>query len=58
MKLTNPLYYPVAVLVGGIALFVGVRFIQLPSVIMLPVAAGIVVAGTSYLNPANRNLWS
>jgi chromosome segregation ATPase len=49
MKLTNPLYYPVAVLAGGIALIIGVRFIQLPSVIMLPFSAGIVVAGASYL---------
>lgn len=49
MKLANPLYYPVAVLAGGITLFVGVRFIQLPSIIMLPVAAGITVAGASYL---------
>jgi chromosome segregation ATPase len=49
MKLTNPLYYPVAVFAGGIALFVGVRFIQLPSVMMLPLSAGIVVAGASYL---------
>lgn len=49
MKLTNPLYYPVAVLVGGVALIVGVRFIQLPTVIMLPFSAGIVVAGASYL---------
>jgi hypothetical protein len=49
MKLTNPLYYPVAVLAGGIALFVGVRFIQVPSVVMLPLSAGIVVASASYL---------
>lgn len=49
MKLTNPLYYPVAVLAGGVALIIGVRFIQLPSVIMLPFSAGVVVAGASYL---------
>jgi chromosome segregation ATPase len=49
MKLINPLYYPVAVFAGGISLIIGVRFIQLPSIIMLPAAAGIVVAGASYL---------
>ena len=41
MKLVNPLYYPLAVLVGGISLVVGVRFIKLPSIIMLPASAAI-----------------
>jgi chromosome segregation ATPase len=49
MKLTNPLYYPVAVLAGGVSLIIGVRFIQLPSVVMLPFSAGVVVVGASYL---------
>jgi chromosome segregation ATPase len=49
MKLTNPLYYPIAVLTGGLTLFVGVRLIQLPSIIMLPAAAGIAVVGAAYL---------
>lgn len=49
MRLVNPLYYPVAVLVGGVTLVIGVRFIQLPSVVILPVAAGMVVAGASFL---------
>jgi hypothetical protein len=48
MKLINPLHYPIAVLAGGITLFVGVRFIQLPNLIMLPMAAGIAVAGAGY----------
>ncbi|GAX35317.1 hypothetical protein [Nodularia sp. NIES-3585] len=59
MKLANPLYYPIAVLAGGISLIVGVRFVQLPSVIMLPVAAGIAAAGASYLGyrePKSFNL--
>ncbi len=41
MKLINPLGYPLAVLVGGISLIVGVRLMQLPSLIMLPAAAAI-----------------
>jgi len=41
MKIVNPLYYPLAVLVGGISLFFGVRLLQFPSLIMLPVASGI-----------------
>ncbi|MBE9053468.1 hypothetical protein IQ243_24280 [Nostocales cyanobacterium LEGE 11386] len=49
MKLANPLYYPVAVLAGGIVLVVGVRLAQLPSKLILPVAAGIATAGASFL---------
>ena len=41
MKLVNTLHYPLAVLVGGISLIVGVRLIQLPSLVMLPAAAAI-----------------
>lgn len=59
MKLVNPLYYPIVVLAGGISLVFGVRFVQLPSVIMLPIAAGIAAAGASYLKfrePESFNL--
>ena len=41
MKLVNPLYYPLAVLAGGITLIIGVRFIQVPSIIAIPTAAAI-----------------
>lgn len=41
MKLVNPLNYPLAVLAGGISLIVGVRLIQLPSLIMLPASAAL-----------------
>ena len=41
MKLVNPLFYPLAVLTGGITLIIGVRLIQVPSLIMLPTAAAI-----------------
>ncbi|HLO83383.1 MAG TPA: hypothetical protein VK203_00035 [Nostocaceae cyanobacterium] len=48
MKIANPLHYPVAVLAGGITLFIGVRLVQLPSPVMLPVAAVISLAGASF----------
>jgi hypothetical protein len=49
MKLANPLSYPLAVLAGGVTLFVGVRFIQISSQIMLPVASGIAMIGAGFL---------
>lgn len=42
MKLVNPLNYPLGVLIGGIALFLGVRIANLSSLIMLPVSGSIV----------------
>ena len=41
MKLVNPLNYPLAVLAGGVTLIIGVRLIQLPSLIILPAVAAI-----------------
>jgi hypothetical protein len=49
MKLANPLYYPFAVLSGGIILFAGVRFLNLPSALMLPISAAVTVAGAAVL---------
>ncbi|ABA20984.1 conserved hypothetical protein [Trichormus variabilis ATCC 29413] len=49
LKLVNPLDYPVAVLVGGVSLFVGVRLGSLPSLVMLPVAAGVTMIGAGFL---------
>ncbi|MGK7917541.1 MAG: hypothetical protein AB4038_18685 [Prochloraceae cyanobacterium] len=49
MKLANPLHYPLAVLAGGIVLVVGVRFLQLYSWIMLPVAGAIATGGATAL---------
>jgi hypothetical protein len=48
VKLVNPLYYPVAILVGGLTLFVGVRLGNLSSLVMIPVASGVAVAGASF----------
>lgn len=45
MKLANPLYYPLAVLSGGIVLFAGVRFLNLPTALMLPISGAVAVAG-------------
>lgn len=41
MKLANPLHYPLAILIGGITLIIGVRLVRLPRIIMLPAAAAI-----------------
>lgn len=49
MKLANPLYYPLAVLAGGAVLVIGVRFAQLSSAVMLPIAASIATGGASWL---------
>jgi hypothetical protein len=49
MKLANPLYYPIAVLAGAIALVLGVRVARLPSVVMIPVAAGVATVGAAVL---------
>ncbi|MBD2437742.1 hypothetical protein [Nostoc sp. FACHB-110] len=49
MKIVNPLYYPLAVLAGGISLFLGVRLLQLPSLVILPVASGITLISASLL---------
>lgn len=50
MKLVNPLYYPLAVLAGGITLIIGVRFIQVPSIIAIPTAAAIATGISIPLN--------
>ena len=49
MKIVNPLNYPVAVLVAAICLFLGVRIIKLPSLIMLPFSGAVAVGVSSYL---------
>ncbi|WP_017293323.1 hypothetical protein [Geminocystis herdmanii] len=49
MKLVNPLNYPLGVLIGGIALFLGVRIANLSSFIMLPVSGSIVIISSMVL---------
>ncbi|MEM8677478.1 MAG: hypothetical protein AAGF83_27005 [Cyanobacteria bacterium P01_G01_bin.67] len=41
MKLVNPLQYPLAVLVGGITLVIGVRLVQLPNLVVIPASVAI-----------------
>ena len=55
MKLVNPLYYPLAVLAGGISLVIGVRFIQLPSIIAIPISGAIATAISFPLSKQEAN---
>ena len=56
MKTDNPLYYPLAVLTGGIILVGGVRFLALPNSIMLPVSAAVVTGGATVLKSRQGNI--
>lgn len=47
MKLANPLYYPLPILIGAIALVLGVRVAKVSSWVMLPVAGAIATAGAA-----------
>ena len=49
MKIANPLYYPVAVLIGGIVLVVGIRFLGLSNPVALPTALAVTVVGATAL---------
>ena len=49
MKLANPLYYPIAVLAGGVVLVAGVRFIGLPNFVALPAAAAVATGGAAVM---------
>ena len=46
MKLVNPLYYPMAVLIGAIVLVIGVRA-KIPSLVVVPVAVVLTLAGST-----------
>lgn len=48
-KLTNPLHYPIAVMVGGIVLVVGVRLIRLPNLLILPTSIVITTVTAGFL---------
>lgn len=49
MKLANPLYYPLAVLAGGVFLVVGVRLLGISHSIALPIAAAVATAGAAFM---------
>ncbi len=48
VKLTNPFDYPLAILVGGIVLVAGVRFLKTPNLLILPTAAIVATATAMY----------
>ncbi|MGF1535414.1 MAG: hypothetical protein ACFB4J_02850 [Elainellaceae cyanobacterium] len=47
MKLANPLYYPIPVLVGAVVLVLGVRVFRQPSVVVVPAAVAVATAGAA-----------
>jgi hypothetical protein len=47
MKLANPLQYPLVVLSAGILLILGARLLRAPVWLMLPIAAGSAIVGSS-----------
>ncbi|KAF3885017.1 MULTISPECIES: hypothetical protein [Nostocales] len=49
IKLANPLFYPLSVLLGGVVLVVGVRFVRVPNVVILPTAALVATVGATFL---------
>ena len=49
MKLANPFYYPLAMLLGGISLVLGVRLLSLPNLLVFPTAAAVATAGATFL---------
>ena len=49
MKVANPLNYPLAVLIAGISLFVGVRVVNLSNKIVLPTTVLIAFLGSAIL---------
>ncbi len=54
MKFANPLYYPLAVLVGGITFVVGVRFAQIPNVVILQLLVLLLPLALVGLNRATQ----
>ncbi|MGK7943397.1 MAG: hypothetical protein AB4058_02910 [Microcystaceae cyanobacterium] len=49
LKLANPIYYPIAVALGGITLVLGVRLLRVPNPIIIPSAVGVTLLGSSFL---------
>ncbi|MBW4464391.1 MAG: hypothetical protein KME07_02985 [Pegethrix bostrychoides GSE-TBD4-15B] len=48
MQLANPLYYPLPVFVGAITLVAGIRLVNLPSFVVLPVAGAVAMGGAAF----------
>lgn len=49
LKLTNPFDYPIAILIGGLSLIVGVRILNLPNPIILPTAAAVATGSAIFI---------
>ena len=49
MKLANPLHYPLAVAIGGLVLVLGVRLVNMPVAVALPISAAIATSGAIFL---------
>jgi hypothetical protein len=51
IKIANPIYYPLAILTGGIILVLGTRIIKASSFIVMPTAAVATLAAATFLQP-------
>ncbi|WP_373479569.1 hypothetical protein [Geminocystis sp.] len=54
MKIVNPLNYPLAILIAGISLFLGVKIVKLSNFIILPSSIAIAVIGSTFLAYNNQ----
>ncbi|NCO74401.1 MAG: hypothetical protein GW795_03030 [Cyanobacteria bacterium] len=54
MKIVNPLNYPLAILIAGISLFLGVKIVKLSNFIILPSSIVIAVIGSTFLAHNNQ----
>lgn len=54
MKIVNPLNYPLAILIAGISLFLGVKIFKLSNFIILPSSIAIAVIGSTFLAYNNQ----
>ena len=55
MQLKNPLQSPLAMLIAGSVLVLGVRVARLPSLLVVPVAGAIAVGGAAFLVKSTQN---
>jgi len=54
MKIVNPINYPLAILIAGISLFLGVKIVKLSNFIILPSSIVIAVIGSTFLAHNNQ----
>jgi hypothetical protein len=48
-KIANPFYYPVSVLIGGLALVLGIRWLGMPNLVILPSSVALTVLSATGL---------